>query len=156
MLSTSLDYAERLKTMFGSAELASEDEGDLLQLQQIGEGDGALTRVSRARLVSAIRPRVEETLELVRDRLDGAGLGRAGRGRVVLTGGASLLDGIGPMAARILDRPIRLGRPLRITGLPEGAAASAGFATSAGLLAWARVRIAPFVTLIRQNCALQA
>ena len=82
-------------------------------------------------------PRVEETLELVRDRLDSAGLGRAGRGRVVLTGGASLLEGIGPMAARILERPVRLGRPMRITGLPESTAAAAGFSTAAGLLTWA-------------------
>lgn len=137
MLSTSLENAERLKTMFGSAELSSEDGGDMLPLQMIGEDAASLTKVSRARLVSAIRPRVEETLELVRDRLDTAGFGRTGRERVVLTGGASLLEGIGPMAARILDRPIRLGRPLNISGLPEGAAASAGFSTASGLLAWA-------------------
>ncbi|CAI9121630.1 cell division protein FtsA [Brytella acorum] len=137
MLSTNIADAERLKTVYGSAELASEDETESLPIQMTGDHASAIARVSRAKLVSAIRPRIEETLELVRDRLDSAGLGRAGRGRVVLTGGASLLEGIGPMAARILERPVRLGRPLHITGLPEGTAASAGFSTAAGLLAWA-------------------
>ncbi|WP_025884735.1 cell division protein FtsA [Asaia prunellae] len=137
MLSTSLDEAERLKTKYGAAELSAEDSSELITLQKIGEETGILTTVSRARLVSAIRPRIEETLELVRDRLDDAGFGRTGRERVVLTGGASLLDGVGPMAARILDRPVRLGRPLGIVGLPEIGANSAGFSTASGLLAWA-------------------
>ncbi|MCQ9156062.1 cell division protein FtsA [Acidomonas methanolica] len=137
LLSTSRENAERLKTVYGSTEVAPMEELELLPLQMIGEHGDAMTRVSRARLVSAIRPRVEETLELVRDRLDGAGLGRAGRSRVVLTGGASLLDGIGPLATRILDRPVRFGRPMHVSGLPEVSSAAAGFSTAAGLLAWA-------------------
>jgi cell division protein FtsA len=137
MLSTSVDEAERLKTKYGAAELASQDDRDMITAQLMGDETSSLARISRAKLISVIRPRVEETLELVRDRLDGAGLGRAANGRVVLTGGASLLDGIGPMAARILNRPVRLGQPQRIQGLPEIAAASTGFATVSGLLAWA-------------------
>ena len=74
---------------------------------------------------------------MVRHALGTAGLGRLANGRVVLTGGASLLDGVGPLAARILGRQIRMGKPLDIIGLPESASASAGFSTSAGLLAWA-------------------
>ena len=40
------------------------------------------------------------------------------------------------MAARILGRQVRLGRPAALRGLPELASGPA-FATAAGLLAWA-------------------
>ncbi|MFT9216844.1 MAG: cell division protein FtsA, partial [Acetobacter malorum] len=115
-------------------------------------------QISRAQLGRIIRPRMEETLELVREKLDGAGLGNAASGRIVLTGGASLLDGMRPLAERILGasaakgrsggpaftRSVRLGRPKHILGLPENTAAAAGFATAAGLLSWAASAERPF------------
>jgi cell division protein FtsA len=73
---------------------------------------------------------------MVRDRLDSAGLGRAAGGRVVLTGGASQLAGVRDLAARILERPVRLGRPAGIRGLAESNSGPA-FATATGLLFWA-------------------
>lgn len=137
VLSTSIETAERIKTMHGAAQMASDDEREMLSVPLIGEGSHQLCRIPRSRVISIIEPRIEETLEMVRHALDTAGLGRLANGRVVLTGGASLLDGVGPLAARILGRQIRMGKPLDIIGLPESASASAGFSTSAGLLAWA-------------------
>ena len=136
MISTPLGSAERLKVIYGNAEASSDDEREMLNVQQIGEDEHQFSRMSRARIVAVIRPRIEETFELVRDRLDNAGLGRASAGRVVLTGGASQLDGITPMAARILDRQVRLGRPVGVRGLPDNATGP-GFATATGLLSWA-------------------
>jgi len=54
----------------------------------------------------------------------------------VLTGGASQLQGVRELAGLILDKQVRLGRPLRISGLPE-AASNPAFATSTGLVAYA-------------------
>jgi cell division protein FtsA len=140
MISTPLGSAERLKVIYGNAEISSDDDREMINVQQIGEDEHQFTRMPRSRIVNVIRPRIEETFELVRDRLDTAGLGRAsgkaGGGRVILTGGASQLDGIGPMAARILDRQVRLGRPIGVRGLPDNATGP-GFATAVGLLAWA-------------------
>ena len=136
VLSTPLDSAERLKTVYGNAEPSPDDEREILQVQQIGEEEHQFARVPRSMVVGIIRPRLEETFELVRDRLDGAGLGRlAKQSRIVLTGGASQLVGAREMAARMLDRQVRLGRPARARGLPDAAAGPA-FATAAGLLAW--------------------
>lgn len=137
VLSTSIETAERLKTMYGAAQLGSDDQRELLAVPLIGESGSRLAQIQRSRVISVIQPRIEETLELVRQSLDNAGLGRLANGRVVLTGGASLLEGIVPVATRILRRPVRLGKPQNIRGLPETAAASAGFSTAAGLLAWA-------------------
>ena len=149
VLSTPLGSAERLKVMHGNTEITSEDEREMLQVQLIGEEEHRFARMSRAKVVAVIRPRLEETFELVRDRLESAGLGSVGvtpagsragdgrsGGRIVLTGGASQLDGVQRMAARVLNRQVRLGRPTGLRGLPADAAGP-GFATASGLLAWA-------------------
>ena len=87
----------------------------------------------RAQLIRIIRPRVEEILELVRDRLNRSGYSDAVGKRIVLTGGGSQLNGLGEVARRILARNIRLGRPMGVKGLPE-AAKGAAFSTAVGLL----------------------
>ncbi len=137
VLSTPIDSAERLKVIYGNAQPSPDDEREILQVQQIGEEEHHFARVPRSMVVGIIRPRLEETFELVRDRLEAAGLGRIGKqSRVVLTGGASQLVGVREMAGRILDRPVRLGRPAGLRGLADAASGPA-FSTAAGLLAWA-------------------
>lgn len=133
-LSTSMVHAERLKALYGHATAATADDQETIEVPQVGEeSDGQAQQIPRARLVKIIRPRIEETLELVRDRLDVSGLnGLAGR-RVVLTGGASQLSGIRELAATMLDKQVRIGRPTQIDGLAEATAGPA-YATCAGLL----------------------
>ena len=72
---------------------------------------------------------------MVRDRLAASPFAAEPRGRVVLTGGASQLTGLADLAARILRRPVRIGRPLGLAGLPEAAKGPA-FAVAAGLLVY--------------------
>lgn len=136
LLSTPVADAERLKTVYGNAEASPDDEREILSMPLVGEDDHDLQRIPRSRLVAIIKPRLEETFELVRDRLDSAGLAREAGNRVVLTGGASQLVGAREMAGRILNRQVRLGRPAGLRGLPDRAYGPA-FATAAGLLTWA-------------------
>ena len=134
-LSTPPADAERLKTLHGSAIAGGSDHRHMIDVPEIGETDDpGPNHVSRARLIEIIRPRVEETLELVRDRLAESGVDEVGGRRVVLTGGASQLIGMRDLATQILDRPIRLGRPRPIRGLAESTSGPA-FAVAAGLLA---------------------
>jgi cell division protein FtsA len=135
-LSTTLVHAERLKTLYGNVEASPDDERELLPVPLMGEEDHQLAKVPRSMVVNIIRPRLEETFEYVKDRLDTSGLGRTAGNRVVLTGGACQLPGVREMAARMLGRQVRLGRPATLRGLPELASGPA-FATAAGLLAWA-------------------
>ncbi len=136
LLSTPVADAERLKTLYGNVEGSPDDEREMLPAPVVGEAEHRIAKVPRSRVVSIIRPRLEETFELVRDRLQSAGLTREAGNRVVLTGGASQLAGIREMASRILGREVRLGRPRTLRGLPA-LASGPGFATAAGLLAWA-------------------
>ena len=136
VLSTSVADAERLKTVYGNAEGSPDDEREILSVPLVGEEEHHVSKIPRSQLVDVIRPRLEETFELVRERLDGAGMAREVGTRVVLTGGASQLAGAREMAGRVLDRQVRLGRPLPLRGLADDLSGP-GFATAAGLLNWA-------------------
>ena len=136
ILSTPVAHAERLKTLYGSVQSSPDDDREMLPVPLVGEEEHQIAKVPRSMVVNVIRPRLEETFELVKERLDSSGLSRAAGMRVVLTGGACQLGGAREMAARILGRQVRLGRPQRLRGLPDSASGPA-FATAAGLLAWA-------------------
>jgi cell division protein FtsA len=138
VLSTPVAHAERLKTLYGNVHSSPDDEREMLPVPLIGEEDHQLAKVPRSMVVNIIRPRLEETFELVRERLEESGLTRAAGSRVVLTGGACQLAGVRELAAAILgkDKQVRLGRPSSLPGLPDSASGPA-FATAAGLLGWA-------------------
>lgn len=139
-LSTRIEDAERLKTVYGSALPGLADERDVLAVPPIGDEDERLVpnHVPRSALTRIIRARVEEILELVRDRLNASGFaGLVGR-RMVLVGGGSQLTGLGEAARRILARNIRHGRPLGVVGLPETARGPA-FSAAVGLLVYPQV-----------------
>ncbi|HEY4043705.1 MAG TPA: cell division protein FtsA [Rhodopila sp.] len=142
-LSTTLIHAERLKTLFGNVESSPDDERELLPVPLVGEEDHQLAKVPRSMVVNIIRPRIEETFEYIKDRLDSLGMARAAGNRVVLTGGACQLPGVRELAARMLSRQVRLGRPAALRGLPELASGPA-FSTAAGLLSWAAGDGRPF------------
>ncbi|WP_316860109.1 cell division protein FtsA [uncultured Cohaesibacter sp.] len=138
-LSTRLADAERIKTLYGSALLSLSDDQELVAVPPVGDDDRDLfNQVPKASLTRIIKPRVEEILEVVRDRIEESGFsGHVGK-RVVLTGGASQLTGMVETARRILGRNVRLGRPLGVAGLPESGKGPA-FATAVGLLIYPQV-----------------
>jgi len=135
-LSTSTAHAERLKTLHGSAVAGPDDEHAMISVPRVGEsGAEAVQQIPRTMLVGIIQPRIEESLELVRDRLQASGLGRAAGRRAVLTGGGALLTGVREHAARVLDKQVRIGRPLGVHGLADATEGPA-FAVASGLLAY--------------------
>ncbi len=137
-LSTPVLQAERLKTLFGCALATPQDEEDRIDVPLVGENnyDDAPNHVPKSHLNRIIQPRVEETFEAVRQKLESAGVDKIAGRRVVLTGGASQLSNVRELAGMILDKQVRLGKPIRLTGLADAAAGPA-FSTCAGLLAFA-------------------
>lgn len=133
-LSTPLAHAERMKTLYGSAMPSPSDDREVIKVPQIGESDDTeAAHVPRSMLIGIIRPRLEETFELIRSRLEAAGFDKVAGRRVVLTGGASLLPGVPELAGMILDKQVRMGRPRPMAGLADAVAGPA-FATCRGLL----------------------
>ncbi|MEL6952345.1 MAG: cell division protein FtsA [Pseudomonadota bacterium] len=129
--------AERLKARFGGVVATGMDDREMIELVgETGDWHHDRRRISRAELIGVIRPRVEEILEEVRVRLDAAGFEHLPSQRIVLTGGASQMPGLDGLASRILGNQVRLGRPLRIQGLPQSASGPA-FAACVGLALFA-------------------
>ena len=135
-LNASVADAERIKTFYGSVLVGGSDERDMITVPVIGEDERDHAQfVPRSALVHIIKPRVEEILEMVRDRLKASSFATEARGRVIVTGGASQMTGLPELASHIFGRPVRIGRPLGIAGLPE-AAKGAAFAVATGLLVY--------------------
>lgn len=139
VLSTPVVQAERLKTLYGSVLSTASDEREMVKVPQIGEPyDQSSSQVSKAELVRIIRPRIEETFELIKSRLNVQGLANTMSHRVVLTGGGCQLSGISELATAILEKQVRIGRPLQTQNLHDSIR-GASFAACAGLLNYARM-----------------
>ena len=133
-LNARISDAERIKTFYGNVLSGDSDSREMITVPPVGDDDREPPQfVSRETLVQMIKPRVEEILEMVRDRLAQSPFAAEPRARVVLTGGASQLVGLAELARRVLTRPVRIGRPLGLGGLPDSAKGPA-FAVAAGLL----------------------
>lgn len=133
-LQTPLAEAERIKTLYGTMIIAQSDEHEAFSYALAGEEEGARGQTTKAHLAGIIRPRMANILALVRERLDQSGVAAYAGERVVLTGGASGLVGLGEFAANTLGRPVRVSKPQASAGLPQGVC-SPSFSTVAGLLA---------------------
>ncbi len=136
-LSTTVAHAERIKTLFGSALPSPSDHQEVIRVPLVGEeGDHGENQAPRSMLTQIIRPRVEETIELVKARLDASGFSDLIGRHVVLTGGASQLTGVREIVAMMLDKQVRMARPTGINGIAEAMGGPA-FATCSGLLKFA-------------------
>lgn len=130
-LSVSLDQAERIKTLYGSAFATPSDEREIITLPAIDDDQAFRGRqVSKADIAEIVRPRIEELFEMIAERL--ASCNGDELNRVVLTGGASLMTGLPELAERVLRKRVRLGTPDRTAGLPDHVGPA--HAASVGLL----------------------
>jgi len=136
-LQVPLTTAERIKTFYGGVTATGMDDHDMIEIGgDTGDYERDRRTVSRAELIGIMRPRVEEILEEVRVRLDAAGFDSLPAQQIVLTGGNSQTPGLDALASRILGQQVRLGRPLRVQGLPQAATGPA-FASAVGLCLFA-------------------
>tara|TARA_B100000029_G_C17516547_1_gene938313 strand:- start:87 stop:1307 length:1221 start_codon:yes stop_codon:yes gene_type:complete len=118
-LSTNLESAERLKTLYGSVISSPSDEYEVIEVPYLNNDISKFKQINRSSINSIIKPRVEETLELIWQKLKEYNLHKKYIKNLVLTGGGSLLEGVAEYAQIIFDSNVRLGKPLPIPGLEE-------------------------------------
>ena len=127
ILSTPLAEAERLKAVHGSItpiDTMASAPSPVRQALQLGHSDnitlpglgdvieaGGKT-IERKLLSAVIKPRVEEIVELLMDRMRAARMEYAAGNRFVLTGGSSQLTE-SPISAQLVGRNVILGQPSR-------------------------------------------
>lgn len=127
--------AEDLKKKYGCALSSLVNEEETIEVEGVG---GRKPRtVLKKDLSEVIEPRAEETLQMISQDLMQSGLLPFMGSGLVMTGGASQLEGLVEMGEFIFDIPVRRGSPVgshsQIGGLTE-VVKSASFATAVGLL----------------------
>lgn len=134
VLKTTTEAAERLKLKDGIAVVAAGQQG-LVECAVLNDNGQLYARqIRRGEIAQIIQPRIEETFESILRILRSADLGVAYPSRIILTGGASQLAGVHEIAMKVMQMPVRLGRPLAATILGN-AYSTPDYAAVSGLLA---------------------
>lgn len=131
-LKTSLAAAEELKIIQGTADPASVDKDEQVEVETIGEGGRT---ASRRELAEIIEARMREVFEKIGEELARSGsTGKLPAG-LVLTGGAAQLAGSAQLGREVLQMPVRVAGPSGVSGLIDHLLTPA-YSTSLGLLLW--------------------
>lgn len=128
-----LSVAEDIKIKHGCASVDMAEAGLDIELKTpAGKGEGS-GYIPHRELCDVIEARVEEMFILVRKELNKSQCSAYLPAGAVITGGVALLKGIDEVARRVLDLPVRIGRPLDVGGLSD-MVASPIFSTAVGLV----------------------
>lgn len=123
--------AEELKKVYGCAQAALVLEDETVEVPSIG---GRKPRVlSRQTLSRIIQARVEEIFTLAARGIRETGLEDAATAGVVVTGGATIMEGVPELTESIFDLPVRRGIPKWVGGFYERVENPA-YATAVGLV----------------------
>jgi cell division ATPase FtsA len=133
-LRTPFEIAERLKVERGVASPSLIPHGEALEV--ISAGSGERLRLPRAILGEIIEARMSELFEISRAAIEGAGMQNRIAGGVILTGGGATLPGATDLAQQVFDLPVRLGKPIGLSGWSDKVD-TPQFATGVGLLRFA-------------------
>ena len=123
--------AEELKKKYGKAMVSLIQGEEIIEVE--GVGGRRARNILRKDLAEVIEPRAEETLQMILADIQHSRMQHQLGSGVVLTGGASQLDGLVEMAEFAFDIPVRRGLPRAVGGLTE-VVKSPTFATALGLL----------------------
>jgi len=125
--------AEKLKQRFGAA--FAGQTGTAGKEVQISQSGGNIKTIPAGYIAEIIQPRTEEMIEMLRKEIEAFSGHESAVCGVVLTGGASLLNGFDTLAESLLGLPVRVGRPVNIRGRIAGVS-SPIYSTGVGLAAY--------------------
>ncbi len=125
------EEAERLKVDWGTAVADLLEEDELVAVNLLGE-EGP-TEIPRSILAEIIEARMIELFEKVKEHLRKSGVAAQIPAGVVITGGASRLNGTGQVAGDVLETPVRLAVPAEQLGAVD-AVNHPRYATAVGLV----------------------
>ncbi|SHK72083.1 cell division protein FtsA [Marinobacter antarcticus] len=130
-LRTPTQNAEEIKIKYACAltQLAGADE----TIKVPSVGDRAPRDLSRQALAEVVEPRYEELFTLVQSELRRSGFEDLIPAGIVITGGASTMEGVVELAEEIFHMPVRLACPHAVSGMTE-VVNNPIYATGVGLL----------------------
>src|SRR5471030_3214977 len=130
-LRTPSKNAEEIKLKYACALQDLADPSQMIDIPTVGDRPGR--HVSKRALAEVVEARYEELFSLVATELRRSGLEDSIAAGLVLTGGASKVEGAVELAERVFNVPVRLGTPQFVTGLSD-VINNPVYATGVGLL----------------------
>ncbi|MEQ3693710.1 MAG: cell division protein FtsA [Alcanivorax sp.] len=136
-LRTPTQHAEKIKVKYACAltQLAKADE----KIKVPSVGDRAPRDLSRQALAEVVEPRYDELFTLIQAELRRSGFEDLIAAGIVLTGGTSKMEGVVELAEEIFHMPVRLARPVGVSGLSDEIN-NPIYSTAVGLLLYAATR----------------
>jgi len=136
-LRTPTQNAEEIKIKYACAltQLARPDE----TIKVPGVGDKPAKELSRQALAEVVEPRYDELFTLIQAELRRSGFEDLIAAGIVLTGGASKMEGVIELAEEIFHMPVSLGAPRNVSGLKD-IVRNPVYATGVGLLLYGKER----------------
>jgi cell division protein FtsA len=130
---------EELKKEYGAALAEWVLEEEFLPVQRLGDTEPH--ELPRRLLAEIIEPRVTQLFSLVREEIARVGMEESVPAGLILTGGGAQLYGMAEVAQRILQMPVRIGRPRNI-GIHAELVDHPMYATAVGLVQHGAGRLA--------------
>jgi len=127
------DVAEGVKIKFGTALPLEVDPDEVVQITSIGED--LAHGVTRRHVAEIVESRIFEVLRFIQAEIEAAGATNRLQAGLVLTGGGSLLSGLGRAARDQLGMSARVTSPSGLGGLVDSVS-SPPYAAASGLLLW--------------------
>lgn len=129
-LRTPTQSAEIIKKKYGCALRSMVNPSEMIEVPSVG---GRKPRkVARTFLAEIIQPRMEEIFSLVQREIKMTGFDELISAGVVVTGGASMIEGAAEIAEEVFQLPVRIGVPRGISGLKD-VVSSPVYSTAVGL-----------------------
>ena len=110
--------SERVKIINGQLIEELENSLSIIEVDALGN-DNDSVEITRKDLISVIKPRVKEIINTLKEQVLESGYNHLIANRVVITGGASQMDGLINITSTIIEKRARLGKSNVIKGIPE-------------------------------------
>ncbi len=128
---TPTNHAEEIKIKYGTALPNHAQPDDAIEVPSVAKRPSRL--LSKKALSAVVGARYEELFALVQSEIKRSGFSDLIASGVVLTGGASLVNGALELAESIFQMPVRLGLPQHVRGLKD-VLENPVYSTAVGLL----------------------
>ena len=116
-LRTPTQNAEEIKIKYACALGSLAGENETIKVPSVGDREDR--SLSRQALAEVVEPRYEELFTLIQAELRRSGFEDLIPAGIVLTGGASKMEGVVELAEEIFHMPVSIGKPKNVSGLAD-------------------------------------
>ena len=118
IFSLSFANAERIKIINGQLIEELENSLSTIEVDTLGEENESI-EITRRDLISVIKPRIFEIVNTINDIIIDSKYNNIIANRVVITGGASQMEGLLDFTSKVFGKKARLAKSIQINALPE-------------------------------------